>query len=170
MFKIKQPPSSIVAYIGIIIFIVLGIAALIGLVMFFPMLLALSVGMTGHSHGPPTTPEPIVASVEIPEGAALADTGKNFEPATIRVVIGNNNTVRWYNNDYAQSSVIADNDSDPGFFNATHLGGSNGPTAASSLYPGEIFEYTFNKVGTFGYHSEPHPWMQGTVIVLPPTQ
>ncbi|MGI0012910.1 MAG: cupredoxin domain-containing protein [Nitrososphaera sp.] len=108
----------------------------------------------------------IVPAVTIPEGAAI---DRNFEPATIKVVIGTNNTVRWANADSFPSSIIADNYSDPDFFSSTHDAEGN-PTDESFLLPGESFEFTFRKAGVFGYHSEPHPWMQGTVIVLENTQ
>jgi plastocyanin len=105
-----------------------------------------------------------VVEVIIPEGAS--SPGGNFEPATINVVIGSNNTVRWINQDSIPSSIVADNDRDSSFFNATQDSSGN-PTDQSLLIPGESFEYTFDKPGIFGYHSVPHPNMRSSVIVLP---
>ncbi|MDH2907608.1 MAG: hypothetical protein PXX83_05905 [Candidatus Nitrosotalea sp.] len=32
---------------------------------------------------------------------------------------------------------------------------------------GKSFNFTFTRVGDFGYHGEPHPWLRGWVMVLP---
>jgi len=124
----------------------------------------------------PGTPSPIrsgpyemVSAGTIPLGASLQNSPKNFEPFVINVTIGVNNKIRWLNEDSAQVSILADDDSDPGFFNATH-DASGEPTLASSLYSSETFEYTFTKAGTYGYHCSFHPWMHGNITVLQPTQ
>lgn len=109
--------------------------------------------------------QPKIAIVIIREDAALESSGRNFEPQIITVVIGINNTVRWINQDSVPSSVMAD--SDPDFINATTAPSGN-PTEESFLLPGESFQYTFTKPGEYGYHSVPHPYMKGTVIVLAP--
>lgn len=108
----------------------------------------------------------MISAVTIPLGASLKDSPKNFEPSDMNVTISVNNKVRWTNYDSAQVSVLADDDSDPGFFNATH-DASGGPTLASSLYHSEFFEYTFAKLGTHGYHCSFHPWMRGSITVSP---
>jgi len=105
------------------------------------------------------------AIVLIPEGSSLESSQhNNFEPAEITVVIGVNNTVRWINADSVPSKVISDDRTDPEFFEATHAG----PDADIFLLPGDVLEFTFTKPGSYGYHSEPHPWKHGTVIVLSP--
>jgi len=78
-------------------------------------------------------------------------------------------TTQWINQDSVSHSVVADNDDDPGFFNATSDNDGN-PTDQAWLNPRESFEYTFTKAEEFGYHGEPHSWMKGTVIVLPATE
>jgi plastocyanin len=101
---------------------------------------------------------PKVAIVIIPEGSSLPTSEhNNFEPAVITVVIGVNNTVRWINQDVVGSKISADDKSDPAFWNITE----NAPL----LSPGETFEFTFTKLGAYGYHSEPHPHKHGTVMV-----
>jgi len=151
-----------VVYKGFIIFIILGVIAVIGLVTFvFPMLLGLSIGTKGNSHAPSS-----ISEVSLPQNATLPDFPKNFEPSTAKVVIGFNNKVRWTNYDIVKISVLADDKSDPGFFNATHSGASNEPAYESLLNSYESFEYTFTKTGEYGYHCSIHPWMQGSVIVL----
>jgi plastocyanin len=111
-----------------------------------------------------------VTTVIIPPGAEDASSGKNYEPQFLHLAMGVNNTVKWINVGLASSSVIADNHDDPDFYNATNIS----PVAyeyhvksQNFLTPGESFEYTFTKVGYFGYHSDPHPWMRGWVLVLP---
>jgi plastocyanin len=149
----------------IILFIVLGLGAVAGLIFIFPSFISLTSNWHGSSHGPSETPEEKVTQVVIPAGASSQDSQQIFGPPTVEVVIGSNNKVRWVNMDFAQMSVLADDDRDPGFFNATHLRGSDKPTAGSSLSEGENFEYTFTKSGTYSYHCGFHPWMHGSVIV-----
>jgi plastocyanin len=134
--------------------VAIGLAAGIGFVILFSIIFV-SHDNNNASH---------VSIVIIPKDAALASSGRNFEPATIKVVIGMNNTVRWVNEDMVPSSVVANNYDDIGFYNATEDALGN-PTDQSLLNPHESFEYTFTKEGMFGYHSVPHPWMHGTVTV-----
>src|SRR5579872_4015787 len=96
-----------------------------------------------------------VTTVIIPPGAEDASSGKNYEPQFLHLAMGVNNTVKWINVGLASSSVIADNHDDPDFYNATNIS----PVAyeyhvksQNFLMPGGSFEYTFNKVGYFGYH------------------
>jgi plastocyanin len=163
--KSRTPLSVVVkmrSNTTIIIYIVLGIGAVVGLVFFFPFFLGLTSGYRGSSHAPSP-----ISEISVPVHASKADSPKNFEPSTISVVIGLNNKVRWTNYDFAKISVIADDKSDPDFFNNTHNGTSNQPTLKSSLDSYDAFEYTFSKPGKYGYHCSFHPWMQGVVTVLP---
>jgi len=79
--------------------------------------------------------------VSIPEGSSSPDSQQVFGPPAIEGAAGTK--VGWVNFDFAQMSVLADDYSDPGFFNATHHDGSDNPTAGSSLYYYENFYYTF---------------------------
>ncbi|MGI0016168.1 MAG: cupredoxin domain-containing protein [Nitrososphaera sp.] len=104
----------------------------------------------------------IVPVVIIPKGSSIESSEhSNFEPEVIKIVIGRNNTVRWVNQDTVPSRIVADNNDDPQFFNAT---GENGK---SLLMTGDTFEFTFTKPGIIGYHSVPHPWKHGYVVVFP---
>ncbi|MGH9878816.1 MAG: cupredoxin domain-containing protein, partial [Nitrososphaerales archaeon] len=104
----------------------------------------------------------IVPVVIIPKGSSLESSEyNNFEPETVKVVIGRNNTVRWVNQDAVPSSIVADNNDDPQFFNVTE------ENANSLLMPGDTFEFTFTKPSIIGYHSVPHPWKHGYVVVFP---
>jgi plastocyanin len=99
------------------------------------------------------------STVIIPEGSSVPENGSNFTPQTLTVMVGVNNTVVWVNQDVVPSTVIADNEGDPDFFDAT--------SKPDLLMQGEQFRYKFMRPGEFDYHSEPHPWMRGTVVVLP---
>lgn len=89
-------------------------------------------------------------TVTIPQNASDIANGLSFMPHTIKTMIGVNNTVQWINRD----SVLMDITSDSGAF---------GP---SLINPNQTWEYTFDKAGTYGYHSNTHPWLKGIVIVL----
>jgi plastocyanin len=142
---------------GIIIAIIIGLGVVIGFALIAPI--ALCCGGDSHAPSPP-----LVSTIVITEGAALADSGKGFLPPTITVVMGINNTARWVNQDDTAHFIEADyNDSQ--WFEATRL--SRDFSSKNALEPGETFEFTFTKPGEFGYHSVPHPWKHGTVIVLP---
>lgn len=159
------------ANLGIIIFIILALAGITGLVYIFPSFLGLTSGERGSSHAPSETPEPVVTWISIPENYTSSPFPQpTFAPSIVKVEIGTNNKIMWSNQNFAQMSVLADDNSDPGFFNATHLNGSDSPTAASWLHYGENFEYTFTRAGTYNYRCGFHPWMNGTVIVYPPTK
>lgn len=129
--------------------IIIGLVVGIAFVVSFSMLAATFQEQSSISESP---------VVVIPEGSSLQSSERNnFEPETITVVIGVNNTVTWVNEDTVPVGVSADNRSDPDFFNATQ---------SKFLMPDETFAFTFGEPGTFGYHAEPGPWRQGTVRVL----
>ncbi|HXX72084.1 MAG TPA: multicopper oxidase domain-containing protein [Candidatus Acidoferrales bacterium] len=96
-----------------------------------------------------STPVTGSVSVAINSGSALNTTSIYFSPPTITVVIGVNNTVIWTNDDSAEHTVTATNNS----FNSGYI------------EPGQSFTYTFTTPGTYTYYCTIHPWMKGTVIV-----
>jgi len=104
---------------------------------------------------------PQVTTVIIPKASEDLASGNNFEPRLVVVLLGINNTVRWVNEAVTGNTVVADNQDDPIFWKAT-----NSPSK-SDLMLGKSFNFTFTKVGEFGYHGEPHPWLRGWVLVLP---
>ena len=77
--------------------------------------------------------------------AAIADFA--FSPNPVNVKVGD--TVKWTNSDSSPHTVTAD----------------NGSFESDSLSNGGTFSQTFNQAGTFAYHCEIHPTMQGTVQV-----
>lgn len=72
-----------------------------------------------------------------------------YDPDTVTVVVGVNNTVVWTNNDQAPHTVTAKDLS----FNS------------GNMNPGDVFQFTFTKPGTYEYGCNYHAWMAGTVIV-----
>lgn len=87
--------------------------------------------------------------VKILYGSVNPEQQENYSPQVIKVVLGVNSTVVWLNEDLVPSSVT----SDQGHFDS-------GP-----IQPNQTWSYTFTKEGIYDYHSEPHPWMKGVVIV-----
>jgi plastocyanin len=96
-----------------------------------------------------TATSPQTAEVEIEAGAAYPNS-TGYSPATITVVIGVNNTVKWTNNDIAPHTVTAtDHSFDSGNMNQ-----------------GDSWSYTFTQPGIYTYFCTYHPWMKATVIVI----
>lgn len=75
-----------------------------------------------------------------------------FRPSEIVVILGVNNTVTWTNEDFS-GRALHDVVSEDGIFMSGLLG------------PGESWAFTFEELGEYPYHCDPHPWMQGMVIV-----
>lgn len=105
---------------------------------------------------------PSVANVQILPGSSQESQTENFFPKEVRVSLGTNNRVIWKNNDSTYHSVTADSDY------VDKISGKFDSTATIGLIPpGQTYNFTFTQAGTFSYHCIPHPWMTGTVTVLP---
>jgi plastocyanin len=89
------------------------------------------------------------STVIIPTNSSDTRYGFDFTPSIVKVVIGTNNTVRWINLD----SVANDITSNTGSFES------------GLIESGDAWTHTFDKTGTYVYHSAVHPWLRGTVIV-----
>ena len=72
----------------------------------------------------------------------------SFKPSTLTVPVGA--AVEWHNQDGVQHSVTSDTQ---GLFNS------------GVLNPGKKFVFTFSTPGSYDYHCNIHPGMQGTIIV-----
>jgi plastocyanin len=103
--------------------------------------------------GNPTFSVDLVSFISIQKNASNPSSGKSYYPQITTVMIGINNTIGWMNEDNSASSVT----SDDGSFDS-------GPILPG---PDHIWKHKFDCAGTYEYHSEPHPWMKGTVVVLP---
>src|SRR3990170_3001145 len=90
-----------------------------------------------------------------PDSASTAPTTSNtvvirdyaFHPATFRVAPGT--TVTWVNRDPVAHTVT----------------GKDGNWGSGLLAQGQEFSYTFSKAGTYEYFCQPHPWMEGRIVV-----
>ena len=104
-----------------------------------------------------TCPSAQCANVTIPSGASTPPAGYTtgekttygFTPDTITVIIGQNNTVFWTNNDASVHTATSD----------------SGAFDSGNIDPSTSFQYTFTTPGTYTYHCTYHSWMQGTIIV-----
>ncbi len=79
-----------------------------------------------------------------------------FNPSTLTVNVGD--TVHWSNDDSTTHTVTSGTSPTPdGMFNST-------------LAPGATFDFTFTTAGTFNYFCMIHPFMMGTITVMPAAQ
>jgi len=94
--------------------------------------------------------------VIMPQGVG-GNTSLNFQPASITVIIGLNNTVTWTNNDTLHDHTVT---------------ATTGPTTSRAFDSGNmgrsaVFTFTFTVPGTYEYVCAFHEWMRGTVVVKP---
>ena len=97
-------------------------------------------------------------TVTIPSGAAIPPSGYTpnsktqygFSPDTITVVIGQNNTVVWNNEDTGLHTATSD---------------TSGVFDTGNIAPGASAMLTLTTPGTYTYHCIYHAWMQGTIVV-----
>jgi len=130
-----MPPLTIIA------------TALIGLTISFAILPTLN--------GVPTSPQ--IAVVTIPAGASTINFPNAFQPSTITVVLGVNNTVAWQNLEPTTCDKTCDHDAHSDAGSVFYSG---------NIPPGFTNKFTFTIVGTYPYHCDYHAsWMKGTVIV-----
>ncbi len=73
-----------------------------------------------------------------------------YSPQNITVLIGSNNTVEWISHSLTYDTVTSTTG------NFSHV-----------FSPGGTFMFTFAKPGVYDYYCQYHPWMHGTIIVLP---
>jgi plastocyanin len=95
--------------------------------------------------------------------ASGSTTLYGYDPLTVTVVIGVNNTVIWTNVDTAFHTATSGG-TDPASFDSKCLDGAGAPCPSSSGV--STYQFTFTIPGTYVYHCIYHPWMQGKVIVL----
>jgi plastocyanin len=108
---------------------------------------AVYFGGTAYALGSASPLPPRVTAVYIAE----TPVSWQYMPKDIKVVLGVNSTVTWVSRSISYDTVT---DSGGAF--------SSGPIA-----PGQTFSFTFSRAGTYAYHCQYHPWMTGTVTVLP---
>jgi len=109
---------------------------------------------------------PETTKVTIVPGANIQDSLRNFEPKDARGALGLANRVAWTNNDSVPHTVTSDDgyvDKISGPFNSLE---QQDGIPGGYLLPGKSFTFVFTATGTYHYHCEPHPWMQGTVEIV----
>jgi plastocyanin len=72
-----------------------------------------------------------------------------FDPPELKVKVGT--TVKWVNNEKRASHSI--------------LWLGSGAFESDRMFPGEAYQRTFEKTGTYPYTCGPHPEMKGVVVV-----
>lgn len=123
--------------------------------------LAIVAGLTINSTVPRNTFAPDIlhppqsVTVVIPANASLSDANPAFSPKEIAVVLGVNNTVVWINQSSSPERVVGEDANAQDDFGKIR----------SLIEPGGTWAFTFTEEGTYGYLSDIHPWLKGTVIV-----
>lgn len=99
-----------------------------------------------------------VVEVDMPNGVNF-NKKLNFDPPTLVVVVGINNTIEWVNKDSADHTVTFT--SVPSGVQAQSISGADVP-------PGDRFgPITLTVPGVYQYHCTFHPfWMIGKIIVV----
>lgn len=96
-------------------------------------------------------------TILISPGSENQASTNSYSPSVATVMIGVNNTVRWVSQSETANEITPD-------IPLTQNGRSFGSDGV--IKPGGTYMFTFTEPGTFPYHTEPHPWMKGTIIVL----
>lgn len=101
----------------------------------------------GSTKSAPTTqPTPDTATVRI--------TNSGFEPAALNVKA--NTVVIWVNARTDKAAIVAAN---------PYPAGEDTQLKSSQLGQGASYRYQFKESGSFGYHDELNPTMNGTIVV-----
>ncbi|MCS7118174.1 MAG: plastocyanin/azurin family copper-binding protein [Thaumarchaeota archaeon] len=99
-------------------------------------------------------------TVTIRPGSYIEGRHPTYDPPSVRVTLGVNNTVVWINRE--EVDVRHDVTHEPCFRHEPDCI----PAFRSALFaPGESFQYTFVDRGEYRYVCAAHPWMRGEVIV-----
>lgn len=142
---------------AIVAVLIIGAVATIG---YYQFEVAPGFAKSTSSVPPVTCPSSACVNVTIPSAASTQPSGYTpgskttfgYTPDTITIVIGKNNTIVWINND-------------AGLHTATSDTTGVGAFTSGDITAGASAQVTFTTVGTFTYHCNYHPFMQGTVIV-----
>ncbi len=101
------------------------------------------------------TPGASTTCIAMPNGAG--NDQLNFNPKSVKVVLGTNNTILWQNEDVVGHTVVS----------------KTVPSGAASfqsvtINPGASYTVTLTVPGTYDYYCSIHPgWMQASIMVLP---
>ena len=102
------------------------------------------------------TSKPSTTTINIASGTAT-NQALNFNPSSITVVVGKNNTIEFTNNDNTLHTVT---------FTSAPSGVSLSSISTSGLSAGSTFTITLTAPGTYHFKCSIHPWMSGTITVV----
>ena len=138
----QQEPKPSLIFIAFIALVAIAIPVLI--------IATLAFGLT--SSGPAKSAG---VTISIPPGVG-ANQSETFEPATLTVVVGVNNTILWTQNDISPHTVTS-----------LQVPGGVGTFDSGPLNKGQDFSVTLTVPGTYLYLCSYHSWMKGTIVVKP---
>jgi plastocyanin len=110
------------------------------------------IGIVVASHKSGSAP---VHTVPTPEIAQVSITKDGFAPSTVTIKAGN--IVEWTSSDDAGTHIVA--------ANPLKVHSELPSLLSTQLGQGAIYRYKFTKAGTYHYHDEVNPQLNGTVIV-----
>ena len=144
----------------------------------FVIVVAVSLGYYQFMYVPqanakPTFPNSILypketTTILVVKDAVLESNTDHFKPIDARVILGPSNKVEWINNDSVRHTVTGD---EPQYIdqvngNFDSLAHPEQTGVDGFLESGGTWSFTFTKVGEYGYHCSPHPWMKGKVAAV----
>ena len=101
------------------------------------------------------------SEIVIPEGIQDANAKSQnitFDPFDIKVMVGVNNTIYFYDGDLQYN---------PGHVIESTNWPTGGQTFAFEILPGQVQNFTLTTPGVYTYNCEWHPvWMSGTITVV----
>ena len=101
----------------------------------------------------PKPSDPLSSTVTIPAGAAEQKIAEYFSPKFI--TIKTSDSILWKNSDIGFHTVTSGKGSSDGIFDSGLFG------------PEQTFSFQFTESATFDYFCTVHPWMTGSISVLP---
>jgi plastocyanin len=111
------------------------------------LLLLLTLGRHQPKAALYTAPTPAIAKVSL--------TNNGFSPASVTVKAGN--IVEWTSHDETQTHQVA--------ANPLQVHSELPSLVSSQLGQGAVYRFKFTKPGTYHYHDEINPTLNGTVVV-----
>jgi plastocyanin len=147
------------AVVAVLVVVAILIPVLLGLVLVHGSLPLPTPSSPATSTGTSSSSSAVVI---MPQGIG-SDQNLNFQPATIHLTVGVNNTVTFKDEDTTAPHNV--------WFTAVPSGATNPNTAAgqNSFYQmnnGDSVSYTLTTPGTYSYECQFHStWMHGTITV-----
>ena len=135
-------PSAL--FIAVLLIVAIAIPVLIVASLAFGLQPSLSMVPASNQAG---------AVIVIPPGVG-SNQSQTYEPASITVVVGVNNTLVWNQNDPIPHTVTS-----------VRVPGGVDSFDSGNLIKGDTFSITLNLPGTYLYDCRYHGWMKGTIIV-----